>query len=374
MDKTYVGDNASAVETSPKFEPYSKVILWVDEETAYAAGDDSGRTLEAELPWATQQLANNVLASIKGFSYQPVTGTETLLDPAAELGDGITIGGVYSPLASASTIFDPLFTSDVSAPHDEEIDHEYPYVAPEKRELNRKVTLNHSYYGTRITRTSGLEIVKTEADGTERSRAVLNSDVQAFYNDDGQEALYFDINAGKFKFRGDVEITGGTMNVNNNFVVDADGNLTLNGKINFSGSDITWGGNEPGNPAEYLSALQITEITKDGVKAAKIQGSEIWGAGIYGGIFSDLTNTSYLKMSTSSIAEGITGATLAHMVPDYSEDRPLMAMGYVEVAGEGYWALLVQGDFVFMKQPNGVIEARGTWDFSKATVTGLSGG
>ena len=144
MDKTYVGSNASGIETSPKFAPYSKVILLVDEENAYIAGDDSGRTLEAELPWATQEIADNVLASIKGFSYQPLTGTEALIDPAAELGDGITLGGVYSTLASSSTIFDALFTSDVSAPHDEEIDHEYPYVAPSKRDLNRKIAQTRS--------------------------------------------------------------------------------------------------------------------------------------------------------------------------------------------------------------------------------------
>ena len=177
LGKTYIGNNAAGLAVSPKFAPYSKVILWADEETAFAAGDDSGRTLEAELPWATQQLANNVLASISGHSYQPLTGSDALIDPAAELGDGLTIGGIYGSLASMDTIFDCLFTSNVSAPHDEEVDHEYPYVPPERRELNRKVALNRSYYGTRISRANGLEIIRTESDGTEKSRVKLNSDV-----------------------------------------------------------------------------------------------------------------------------------------------------------------------------------------------------
>ena len=354
MDKTYVGQNASAVESSPKFYPYSKVILWVDEETAYVAGDDSGRTLEANLPWATQQLANSVLTSIKGFSYQPITGTEALLDPAAELGDGITLGGEYSALASSNIIFDALFTADVSAPHDEELDHEYRYVSPERRELSRKVSLNRAYYGARITRASGLEIIKTAQDGTEMSRAVLNSDIQAFYNDDGQEALYFDINAGKFRFRGDVEITGGTMNVNNNFIVDADGNLTINGNINLSNGSIIWGANKPSDGISESEARTI------------INNTLVSSPNVAGGKFLNFDQETWIEIGAN---DGYDGLVLTN---DY-------------YGGEGAFSVFIAGrsDSIIFRGPgeynfltvdayNEYAVPSGEWNFANATVTGLS--
>lgn len=263
-DKVYVGLNALTFGSSPAFEPYSKVIVWYDDENAFTSGDDTGRTLEVDIPWATQAIADDILARVKGFIYRPFEATEADLDLAAELGDGVTVSAVYAPLATMNITFGRGVSADISAPADEEIDHEIPYQTPTQRALSRKVTLGKSYYGTKITRANGLEIVKTEADGTEKGRVVLNSDVQAFYNDDGQEALYFDINAGKYRFRGDVEITGGTMNVNNNFIVDADGNLTINGNINLSGGKITWGGNYPAGgisaaQAERIAATVVTE-------------------------------------------------------------------------------------------------------------------
>lgn len=354
MDKTFVGSKTAGLDVYPRFEPYSKVILWVDEETAYIAGDDSGRTLEAALPWGTQQIANDILGSITGFSYQPLNGTDALIDPAAELGDGITIGGVYGPIASFNTVFGDLFTSDVSAPNEEEVDHEYPYVDPETRELRRKVTLGRSYYGTRITRNNGLEIIKTEPDGTERSRAILNSDVQAFYNDNGQEALYFDINAGKFRFRGDVDITGGTMNVNNNFIVDADGNLTINGNINLSGGSITWGGNEP---SSGISASEAKTI---------INSTLVSSPNIAGGKFLNLDQETWIEIGAS---DGYDGLVLTN---DY-------------YGGEGAFSVFIAGrsDSIILKGPNdysflivdayhGYTAPYGEWDFGSATVKGLS--
>ena len=227
-DRVYVGRKLGEFESSPAFEPVTKVILWYDDESSYAAGDDGGRVLELTCPWATQAMAENILASVSGFVYRPFSGTGALLDPAAELGDAVTVNGVYSMLATMDTNFDALCLSDISAPADEEVDHEYPYQSPQGRELRRKVSLEQKYYGTKISRREGLVIEKTDGDSVE-ARVVLNAEKLAFYDGSGQEQLYFDPAEGVYKFRG-------ALNVNDNFIVDKLGNVVSNGSMTSNGS------------------------------------------------------------------------------------------------------------------------------------------
>lgn len=137
-------NRAVSLDTAPKFEAYTGVRLWYDDEQFFFAGDETGRVLEADNPWATQSMAESVLASVSGCSYQPFEAGSAILDPAAELGDGVNVGGVYGPLASITTRFDAMCASDISAPADEEIDHEYPYLSPAEREYKRNKARTYS--------------------------------------------------------------------------------------------------------------------------------------------------------------------------------------------------------------------------------------
>ena len=357
-DYTNVLNRAVSLDTSPAFAPYTGVRLWYDDEHAFFAGDETGRVLEADCPWATQAVADGVLASVSGFAYKPFTAQSALLDPAAELGDGVAVGGIYGPLASINTTFDAMCAAEISAPEDEEINHEYPYLSPQEREMARKVTLGADYYGTRITRRNGLEIVKTATDGSEKSRAILNSDVFALYNDNGSEALYFDTNAGKFKFAGDIAVTGGTMNINDNFIVDASGNLTINGNINLSRGSITWGGNKP---ASGISASQArTIITEELVSSPTIAG----------GKFMDLEESNWLVMGENS--DGTIGY-LHHYYDSYSATDPVCVMGYYNPTTKyPNWVLApfynIALDYLLSDE---TMYAIGNWDFNQADVRGL---
>ena len=137
-DSVNVLNRASALDTAPTLSAFTGVKLWLDNTNFVFSGNENGRVLEADFPWATQEIADNVLASIVGFEYQPFYAQNALLNPAAELGDGVSVGGVYSVLASCDTNFDAMYASNISAPSDEEIDHEYHYTSPEKR-MERRV-------------------------------------------------------------------------------------------------------------------------------------------------------------------------------------------------------------------------------------------
>lgn len=129
----------SQVDVSPQFDNYSKVVIHVSEDTTYVAGNDTGRTLEIDNPFGTQAMANNMLASMTGYQYQPYEAQGALLDPAAEIGDAVNMRGAYGGIYTRERTFGRLMKADVSAPHDEEINHEYQYESPEERKFTRQI-------------------------------------------------------------------------------------------------------------------------------------------------------------------------------------------------------------------------------------------
>lgn len=144
VDRIYLQRSARNIEESPSYVPYSKVRIIVGEEEngtqlVYEAGDDSFRTLEITNPYGTQAIANSILSKIQGYSYKPYTADGAILNPAAELGDAVNVGEVYSFIASMDTTFSPLMSATISAPEDSNIDHEYPYESSESKEIARKI-------------------------------------------------------------------------------------------------------------------------------------------------------------------------------------------------------------------------------------------
>lgn len=149
-DKVYLGLGVSSFEDKGALLPVSRITLIYDEDNVYTAGDDTGRELEIQCPWGTQAMADQILASVKGYQYRPFHASGAYLDPAAELGDGVTVAGAYSVLGETDVSFDSAGTADVSAPGEEEIDHEYPFETQTNRTIERKIKQTNS----RITKTA----------------------------------------------------------------------------------------------------------------------------------------------------------------------------------------------------------------------------
>lgn len=138
-DVINLGTRVSNLDVSPQFDTYSKVIIHIDDDTQVSAGNNSGRTLEVDNPLGTQALANEMLARIKGFRYQPYQADGALLDPAAEIGDAVNTPSVYGGIYTRSRTFGRLMKADVSAPCDEEINHEYQFESPSERKFKREM-------------------------------------------------------------------------------------------------------------------------------------------------------------------------------------------------------------------------------------------
>ena len=163
-DKHYIGLDLIEFENTGEHLPVSRVTLFVDDEQSYTAGDDTGKEISAFCPSATQEMADALLQRFKGFKYQSYTASSANVDPAAELGDGATLGGVYSLIAQVSDTGTGY--SDITAPGEAEIDEEYPYVGPLEREFNRKIVQAYSLIEKTSERIT-LEVgeLKTYTDG-----------------------------------------------------------------------------------------------------------------------------------------------------------------------------------------------------------------
>lgn len=137
-----MGDDITSFEDNGRQLPISRVTLKVDDESVLTAGDDTGMELEADCPHATQAMVNAILAKVKGYRYQMFSAGDAGLDPAAELGDGITVGGVYSVISRLSD--DGSGFPSVTAPGEAELEDEYPAGGPMSREFDRKIAETRS--------------------------------------------------------------------------------------------------------------------------------------------------------------------------------------------------------------------------------------
>lgn len=136
-DVINLGQRVSSVDVSPQFQPYSKVIIHINDDEAIEVGNNTGRVLEFDNPFGSEAMARNILNRLSGYQYQPYQADGALLDPAAEIGDAVGTATSYGGLYTRSRKFGRLMKADISAPHDEEINHEFKYESPQERKFTR---------------------------------------------------------------------------------------------------------------------------------------------------------------------------------------------------------------------------------------------
>lgn len=139
-----------------QYKPISRVTLLLDDENSLTAGDDTGMEITASCPHATQAMVNALLQRMKGYRYQAYEAGAANIDPAAELGDGVNVGGLYSPLSRIAD--DGRGYADISSPGELEMEDEYPSGGYIKQEFDRKIAQTRSL----ITKTSEEILLKVE--------------------------------------------------------------------------------------------------------------------------------------------------------------------------------------------------------------------
>ena len=250
-DKVYLGQNASDLDYDEKAPKISRVNLAVDSDHIYTSGDDTGRTLEVSCPWGSQAMANSILAKVSGIEYQPYEASDALLDPATEIGDGITLGGVYSVLAQSYVSLDKQCAANISAPYTDEIDDEYPYKTPEQRKTERQLAQ------TRSLITKNAEEIRLEVQGLDGKYTKLSQTVDGFTFEDESGTVYID---------------GGAIKANS---VTADKIDATNLKVDAANITGTLYIGDLVDDVGLVTENNVTTITNNAIKTANISADQI---------------------------------------------------------------------------------------------------
>lgn len=238
----YVGQKALSLTEYEKTAPISGVILWVDDENCYEAGDETGTVIEQDCPYATQEMANNLLSTLQGYSYQGLEANGAKVSPIAELGDGLAVGGLYTQLAYQNIRFSTGEVMDVSAPGSNETLHEYKTEGETTKQFNHQIAETRSI----ISKTSKeiLLQVENKLEGLSSSFSVQLQQITARV--DGLEGDFTEVSVTLDGLTvtdetGETVINGSKIQTKNLFVSAANitGTLTAN-QINLTGA-ITWG-------------------------------------------------------------------------------------------------------------------------------------
>ena len=145
-DTLAVGDNAESVENSPLRPAVSGVVVSVndDEGADIFAGMDETNVIEAYCPFADNTIVGDIYTTLSAWQYQPFEATNAWSNPAVEVGDQITAGqNTSSTIYSREILFNSGMPMTLSAPNDQDVDHEYTYEDPEER--NYRSTVNNIY-------------------------------------------------------------------------------------------------------------------------------------------------------------------------------------------------------------------------------------
>lgn len=160
MDRSYIGRSLENFLPGVESKEITRVEL-LDESgniigAAGEAGD--GHILTALNPDGTDAMAAHILGIVGGYAHMGYEGRGTLIDPAVELGDMLSVDGHEVPFVRESTVFDALYRTEISAPNADEIEDEYPWTDPTQKKIERSLAQTRSL----IAKTSEAITLKVE--------------------------------------------------------------------------------------------------------------------------------------------------------------------------------------------------------------------
>ena len=370
MSDFYVGNRATSFSEFPEYKEYTRVSLYYDSETLKATvGNDTGREMvlvSPFLPISTsdcETLAQNILNELSGFKYQPFKATGAELDPSADLGDTLTVGGIESFIGQLDTTFNQAFISDINTPSGDDIDHEYQYVSQEQRKVEREIATTRSMITTTANEIR-LEVSNELNDLSSSIDVKLDGITLETIGADGTVSSVKLFDTGKIDLTGYATFTGlsgGTTTIDGACIKT--GTISAE-RINLTGS-ITWSDLSTSVQNEFGDGLTENDVY------TLITSELVSSPTIAGGKFTDLKQKNYLKMGSSS--DNRVGY-LNHYFTAYSTSEPVCVMGYQQGQLPN-WILAPYNipvlAFARKSSTSGLTAAMGEWDFSGATVTGL---
>lgn len=327
----YVGKKALSLTEYEKTAPISGVILWVDDDNCYEAGDETGTVIEQDCPYASQEMANSLLATLQGYSYQGLEANGAKVSPIAELGDGLTVDGLYTQLAYQNIRFSTGEVMDVAAPGSDETLHEYKTDGQTTKRFTHQIAETRSL----ISKTSEeiLLQVENELEGLSSSFSVQLDNITGRVNGlDGEFAeLSLTLDGLTVTDSTGKTVINGSMVQTSNLYVNAaniSGTLTAN-QINLTGA-ITWGDLDSDVEDRINDAYNTAYDNQlpDYIKSTYIDSTRIESPEIYGGeIYAVNGNGAYAKMDDDAFSLMYEGSSIPRAVLQVSNTDATLVLG-----------------------------------------------
>ena len=201
---------------------------------------NSGRVLDIVNPFGTVAMASDILRALRqtngiALNYSPFNA-DAIIPPHFEIGDAVMINGDHHGVYGFNTQASRLPKSNINAPSDEEIDHEYPFKSDVKsRQLTRKFDNIQSQFiiqagkiSAKVSRVGENESHTFGWSLTENGFYINDGEVRA----DGTDLFSFDSSG--LHIKGDIEADTGHIGGTNGFTIQS-GKL-YSGKSSFSSS------------------------------------------------------------------------------------------------------------------------------------------
>lgn len=185
-----------SLDTAPETDGYSGVAIFAGQDEAgnnieYFSGDRSGKVLEITNEWGSQAQADAIYRKIRGFRYQPYKAAGTTIDPSVEIGDAVTIADTYGGVFLRATDYRDT-TSDLEAPSNEEIEHEFQIQSPTNRQYERFTRSVRSSLTITATKIAAEVEAREAADEAIRATLIVQANaIEARVTKEGGDASSF---------------------------------------------------------------------------------------------------------------------------------------------------------------------------------------
>lgn len=203
---------------------------------------NTGRVLDIVNPFGTVAMASDILAALRqtngiAINYSPF-GADAIIPPHFEIGDAVTINGDHHGIYAFDTKASRLPLSNINAPSDEEIDHEYPFRSDVKtRQLTRKFGSVQSQFNVQADKIS-TKVEETGLNGSHTFGWSLTS--RGFYINNGEVRAdgtdLFSFTSSGLTIRGTIKADAGYIGGTNGFSIEGgklySGKRTLNSAAN----------------------------------------------------------------------------------------------------------------------------------------------
>ena len=266
--KLYVGSRTGSFTYANEKDAITGVRVYLADDTAVLEGTEDS-VLEVYVPLCTDSAearvyAQSILSALSAWNYQPYTAIDIVADPAAQLGDGINTRGVYSAIFKRRTRLGVITAQEASAPCEEEVNHEFPWISGPERKADRKYTDLKDNIEAELAVQAGeisAKVSKLSPTGQTSFSWAMNDSSHVWYSN-GNEVFRLDATGAHVTGEitatsgtiGGCSIVGGVLQVNSaniksieigsNFKVDTSGNMTANnatilGTLNVGGQYIS---------------------------------------------------------------------------------------------------------------------------------------